>query len=277
MPVFEKPPLETLPPVRERWTPLYLEHGRLEVDDSSVKWIDADGRIMRLPVSSLSVLMLGPGTTITHAAVKTCAQCGTPICWVGEDGMRFYASGIETTHDAARANLQALLASAEETRDMVARKMMEERFPDLNIDSHSVDELRGYEGQRVRELYERLGSKYGVTWRGRSYSMSNWDLSDGINRAISTANAALYALTASVITSMGYLPQIGFIHSCGMMSFVYDIADIYKPTTSLPAAFESVASGEGDADGTLSRLKAHLEKQKVLQRMPAKLSELIRK
>ena len=57
MPIFEKPPLETIPPVRERWTPLYLEHGRIEVDDSSVKWIGADRMVMRIPVASLSALM----------------------------------------------------------------------------------------------------------------------------------------------------------------------------------------------------------------------------
>jgi hypothetical protein len=33
MPIFEKPPLETLTPAKDRWTPIYLEHGRLEVDD----------------------------------------------------------------------------------------------------------------------------------------------------------------------------------------------------------------------------------------------------
>ena len=94
MPIFEKPPLETLTPARERWTPLYLEHGRIEVDDSSVKWIGADRTVMRLPVASLSVLMLGPGTTVTHAAMKACADSNTPVCWVGAEGMRFYAFGV---------------------------------------------------------------------------------------------------------------------------------------------------------------------------------------
>ena len=97
MPIFEKPPLETLTPARERWTPLYLEHGRIEVDDSSVKWIGADRTVMRLPVASLSVLMLGPGTTVTHAAMKACADSNTPVCWVGAEGMRFYAFGVTPT------------------------------------------------------------------------------------------------------------------------------------------------------------------------------------
>ncbi len=94
MPVFEKPPLETLTPARERWTPIFLEHGRLEVDDASVKWIGADRAVFRLPVATLSVIMLGPGTTVTHAAMKACAECNTPVCWVGADGLHFYARGL---------------------------------------------------------------------------------------------------------------------------------------------------------------------------------------
>ena len=127
MPIFEKPPLETIPPVRERWTPLYLEHGRIEVDDSSVKWIGADRTVMRIPVASLSALMLGPGTTVTHAAMKACAVCDTPVCWIGADGMHFFATGAATSHDNDRARLQAQLASSSRTRDAVARKRFSTR------------------------------------------------------------------------------------------------------------------------------------------------------
>ncbi len=54
MPLFERPPLETLASAKDRWTPLYLEHGRLEVDDSSVKWIGADGLLCRIPVATFA-------------------------------------------------------------------------------------------------------------------------------------------------------------------------------------------------------------------------------
>jgi CRISPR-associated protein Cas1 len=87
MALFERPPLETLAPAKDRWTPLYLEHGRLEVDDSSVKWIGADGLLCRIPVATVSALILGPGTTLTHAAIKACAESNTPVCWTGEDSL----------------------------------------------------------------------------------------------------------------------------------------------------------------------------------------------
>ena len=91
MPIFERPPIETLAPAKDRWTPLYLEHGRLEVDDSSVKWISAQKLVCRIPVATVSALILGPGTTLTHAAIKACADSNTPVFWMGEDGLRFYS------------------------------------------------------------------------------------------------------------------------------------------------------------------------------------------
>lgn len=276
MPIFEKPPLETIPPIRERWTPLYLEHGRVEVDDSSVKWIGADRLVMRIPIATLSALLLGPGTTITHAAVKACAVSDTPVCWVGAQGMHFFAVGACSSHDNERARLQAVLASQSKSRDAVARKMFLMRFQDVDVSKYSVKELRGFEGRRVKRLYEKMGAYYGVTWKGRNYDQHNWSLSDTINRAVSAANAALYALTTAVVTSMGYLPQLGFIHTSGTLPFVFDIADIYKPVTTLPAAFESVSlHQDADEDEVLMRLKLRIENEKILKRMPIDIEKLV--
>ncbi len=277
MPIFERPPLETLTPARERWTPLYLEHGRIEVDDSSVKWIGADRTVFRLPVASLSVLMLGPGTTVTHAAMKVCAESNTPVCWVGAEGLYFYATGIAPTHDNERARRQAELACAPGKRDAVARRMFALRFgPDVPVEGVAIKELRGMEGRRVKALYAELGAKYGVTWKGRNYNPDNWELADGINRAVSAANAALYALTTAVVCSLGYLPALGFIHTASMRAFVLDIADIYKPETSLVAAFETLGlAPEAKEDDVVARLKFHIEDRRLLARIPTDIEKLL--
>lgn len=277
MPIFERPPLETLTPARERWTPLYLEHGRIEVDDSSVKWIGADRTVFRLPVASLSVLMLGPGTTVTHAAMKACAESNTPVCWVGAEGLYFYAAGIAPTHDNERARRQAELACAPGKRDAVARRMFALRFGlDVPVEGVAIKELRGMEGRRVKALYAELGAKYGVTWKGRNYNPDNWELADGINRAVSAANAALYALTTAVVCSLGYLPALGFIHTASMRAFVLDIADIYKPETSLVAAFETLGlSPEANEDDVVARLKFHIEDRRLLARIPTDIEKLL--
>ena len=275
MPLFERPPLETLAPAKDRWTPLYLEHGRLEVDDSSVKWIGADRLLCRIPVATVSALILGPGTTVTHAAIKACAESNTPVCWTGEDSLRFYAFGLTPNHTNDMPRLHAEAWADKRRRTQIARAMFKMRFPDLEVESKSVKELRGMEGLRVRTLYAQFGLQHGVTWKGRNYNPSNWEIADGINKALSTANASLYALCAAVICSLGYVPALGFVHDAGTLPFVYDVADLYKHLTSIPAAFLAVRQDPKD-EGELVRrlLKQGVEEEHILQRMPKDLAAL---
>lgn len=275
MPIFEKPPLETLTPAKDRWTPIYLEHGRLEVDDSSIKWIGADRLVYRLPVATLSAVLLGPGTTVTHAAMKACADSNTPVCWIGEECMRFYAFGITPNHDNLMPRKHAVFWADKKRRAEIARRMFARRFGDVDVQAYSVAELRGMEGLRVRARYAELGQQYGVTWKGRNYDRANWNLADNINRALSAANASLYALCAAVVCSLGYLPALGFVHDGGTLPFIYDVADLYKEITSFPAAFQAVRQNPGD-NGDLVRtlLKQHVEEERLLQRIPKDLEEL---
>ncbi len=275
MALFERPPLETLASAKDRWTPIYLEHGRLEVDDSSVKWIGANGLLCRIPVATVSALLIGPGVTITHAAVKACAESNTPICWTGEESMRFYAFGLTPNHTNDMPRVHATAWADRKQRARIARMMFSMRFPDIYVENKSVKELRGMEGIRVRALYGEMGARYGVTWKGRNYDRRNWNLSDGINRALSASNASLYALCSAVITTLGYLPSLGFVHDAGTLPFVYDVADLYKHLTSIPAAFLAISRDPKD-DGTLTRkiLKQKIEEERILQRMPKDLAKL---
>jgi CRISPR-associated protein Cas1 len=275
MAIFERPPIESLATAKDRWTPLYLEHGRVDVDDSSVKWIGSDGLLCRIPVATLSALILGPGTTVTHAAMKACAESNTPICWTGEEGMRFYAFGLTPNHTNEMPRLHAATWADKKRRILIARRMFRMRFPDVEVDNRSVQELRGMEGMRVRTLYAQLGQEYGVTWKGRNYDRNNWDVSDGINRALSAANASLYALVSAVVCSLGYLPSLGFVHDAGTLPFIYDVADLYKHLTSMPAAFLAIRQNPNDK-GELVRtlLKERIEEYRLLQRLPKDLAAL---
>ena len=276
MPIFEKPSKDSLPHAKDRWTPIYLEHGRLEVDDSSVKWIGADRTVLRLPIATISVLLLGPGTTVTHAAIKACADSNTPIAWVGEQGMRFYACGMTPTHDNANAQKQAELYASRKSRTEVAKRMFLLRFPAAVVEEKSIEMLRGMEGKRVKALYAEMGARYGVMWKGRNYDSGHWHLADGINRAVSAANASLYALCTAVVCSMGFLPHLGFIHKTGTLPFVFDIADIYKPETTLPAAFQTLSlNPEADESQVLTLLKQKIEEARLLKRIPRDIPRLL--
>ena len=275
MALFERPPLETLASAKDRWTPIYLEHGRLEVDDSSVKWIGANGLLCRLPIATISALILGPGTTVTHAAMKACAESNTPVCWTGEESLRFYAFGLAPNHTNDMPRVHAEAWADKRRRTQIARAMFRIRFPEMDMEGKSIKEMRGMEGLRVRTLYSQLGLQYGVTWKGRNYDRTNWDTSDGINKALSSANASLYALCAAVVCSLGYLPSLGFVHDAGTLPFVYDMADLYKHLTSIPAAFLAVRQDQND-DGELVRklLKERVEEERIMQRMPKDLAAL---
>ena len=275
MPLFDKPPIAALPQSKDRWTPIYLEHGRLEVDDSSIMWIGADNLVCHLPVATLSCVLIGPGVAITHAAVKACADSNTPIAWVGEDCMRFYSYGITPTHDNSNARLHATWWADRKLHTLVGRRMFARRFPDIDVGKYSIKELRGMEGIRVRAMYAEYGRKYGVTWKGRNYKASNWDLADGINRAVSAANASLYAMTYAICASMGFIPALGFVHAAGTLPFIYDVADLYKRETSFTAAFEAVAASDREVETRVRLiLKDKLESTHFMQMVPRDLQAL---
>lgn len=228
---------ETLPRISDRYPFLYLERGRLEIDDSSIKWIDSGGACVRLPVATLNCLLLGPGTTITHEAVKVAAAANCNICWVGEDSLLFYAAGISPTTDTSNLRRQALLSCDPQLSIAVARKMFTSRFPSEDVSKKTLQELKGMEGFRVRNIYQQMAEKYHVGWKGRDFVPGKFELSDITNQILTAANAALYGLLASVIHSLGYSPHLGFVHSGSPLPFVYDVADLYKEEYAIDLAF----------------------------------------
>lgn len=281
MPIYEVPPLETLPQAKDRWSPLYLEHGRLEVDDSSVKWIQADGLVCAIPVAAVSAVMLGPGTSVTHAAMLACANSNTMVMWVSQEAKRFHAWGVNSNSDNGNARLQARIYGNRNTRTIVARRMFAVRFgEDDAISDKSINELRGMEGIRWRRVYKDMADKYGVLWDKRDYDKTSWDAADDINRAISCANASLHALCNSIICGMGYLPQIGFLHDDSAISFACDIADIFKAETTLPAAFSVVGGGgyedEKLEDAVFEKLKTTYEETGITKRIPPAIEFLFK-
>jgi CRISPR-associated protein Cas1 len=232
--------LHELPKLRDGLSYLYLERGRIEQTQKAVEFFDQYGRVM-VPVASLSVLMLGPGTSITHEAVKTLTDNGCLINWCGEEGVRFYAQGSGETRKGYHLIRQAELVSDPARRMMVVRRMYQFRFDEELDPSLSLQQVRGMEGARVRRAYAEASRQYGVPWRGRRYSRQHWGASDTINRALSAANACLNGLCHAAIVSAGYSPGLGFIHTGKQLSFVYDIADLYKTRLTVPLAFKLTA------------------------------------
>lgn len=228
---------DSLPQVKDKYPFIYLERGRLEIDDSSVKWIDCEANVVRLPIATLNCLLLGPGTSITHEAVKVIAQSNCNVCWVGEDSLLFYASGQTPTADTRNMREQIKLSADSKKSVEVARRMFAKRFPEADLVGKSLKEMMGMEGYRVRALYEQKGKEYGVGWKGRSFTPGKFELGDITNQVLTASNAALYGILSSAVHSMGYSPHIGFIHSGSPLPFVYDLADLYKEYLCIDLAF----------------------------------------
>lgn len=235
--LFVKITRESLPQVKDKYPFIYLERGRLEIDDSSLKWLDSDGNVVRLPVATLNTLLLGPGTSVTHEAVKTASAANCSLCWVGEDSLLFYAAGFQPTVDSRNLRRQMELACDKKRAQEVARAMFARRFPDAELDNKSLKEMMGMEGSRVRALYQEKAQQYGVGWKGRQFTPNKFELSDTTNQILTSANAALYGILCSAVHAMGYSPYIGFIHTGSPLPFIYDLADLYKAELSIDLAF----------------------------------------
>lgn len=234
------PPLKPLP-MKDRVSMIFVQYGQIDVQDGAFVVIDQRGVRVHIPVGSIACIMLEPGTRISHAAVHLASVVGTLLVWVGEAGVRLYASGQPGGARADRLLYQAKLALDDELRLAVVRKMYELRFHEPAPARRSVEQLRGIEGARVRETYKLLAKQYRVNWQARNYEQQQWDAADVPNRCLSAATACLYGITEAAVLAAGYAPAVGFIHTGKPLSFVYDIADLFKFETVVPIAFKTAA------------------------------------
>lgn len=250
---------------------VYLEHAVIEQQDHSITAFTPDGRIT-LPAANLSSIVLGPGTRITHAAIKVLADCGAVIAWTGSEGLRFYACGQAKTRLSQGIETQARHWADPDLHLLVVRRMYQCRFQEALPATLTLQQIRGKEGVRVRVTYQQLAKTYGVAWNGRQYDRTSWESADPVNQALSAANAALYAIVLAALHSLGYSPSLGFVHTGKQLSFAYDVADLVKTETSIPAAFEAATSG---ADQVESRARRILRERCCHDRIQDRLTKLI--
>jgi CRISPR-associated protein Cas1 len=269
------PPLRPIP-LRERRSILFVEKGHVDVRDGAFVVVDKTGVRTHVPVGGLACLMLEPGIRISHAAVKLAAETGTLLVWVGEAGVRLYAAGQPGGARSDRLLYQARLALDPAARLKVVRKMFELRFGQPAPQRRSIEQLRGIEGVRVRTAYQKLAERYGVEWKGRRYDPGAWQSADLPNRCLSAATACLYGIAEAAILAAGYAPAIGFLHTGKPRAFVYDVADLFKFETVVPAAFEVAAQAPaGAASAVRHRCRDLFREQKILRRLIPTIEEVL--
>lgn len=271
-----KTELNELGRIQDRISFLYLEHARVNRQDSAVTVTDQRGTVF-VPSAMVSVLLLGPGVDVTHRAMELIGETGMAVVWVGEHGVRQYAHGRALGHSSRFLEQQAKLVSNRRTRVAVARKMYQMRFPKEDVSKLTMQQLRGKEGARVRRVYLEQSKKTNVPWDRREYKVDSFDSSTPINKALTAAHQALYGLSCSVIVALGASPGLGFVHTGHDMSFVYDFAGLYKAKYSIPVAFEMTAKhGNNDiVDWTRRGMRDVFANGKLVVQMVRDLKSLL--
>lgn len=264
-----------LPKLRDSLSYLYVEHAVLERKDGALLVMQETGRTS-VPVANLCLLLCGPGTSVTHAAIGLLAENGCSVLWTGEDMQKFYAQGMGETRRSYHLLRQAEMVADPQKRLRVVIRMYEKRFGyDLspNLD---LEQIRGMEGVRVRSAYAAASRKFQVTWSGRNYDRANWHHSDPVNRALSAANAVLNGICHAAIVSGGYSPALGFLHTGKQLSFVYDVADLYKVDLTIPIAFQTIAEGSEQVEKRARQAcRERFREEKLLEKILPDIDRLL--
>ncbi len=262
--------------VVDRVSSLYVERTHVDRDENAVVLINKE-RTVRVPAALVAVVMFGPGTRVTHAAMNLLGDSGTAVCWVGEHGVRHYAAGLGPSRGSKFLVRQAYLVSRRQERLAVARRMYGMRFPGEDVSSATMQQLRGREGARIRKLYRANAQRTGVPWSGRAYVGGQpFEAGDDVNRVLSAAHSCLYGICHAGIVGLGASPGLGFVHTGSAISFVLDIADLYKAEYTIPLAFDLVAAGKTDERDVRLTFRDRLVDGRLVRQIVDDVRDLLR-
>lgn len=259
---------EMLVKQQDRHPLLYFEHAKIDVDGMGIKVMSVDG-IYYIPTAMVSTILLGNGISITHAAIKLIGESNCLVCWVGEDSTLFYSYGMAPTHSVNNILHQAKIISNENEKIDAIRRLYSLRFPNENLSDKTMHELMGMEGNRVKQTYSLLATKFNVDWRGRQYHTHDPISVGRTNRLITLCNQFLYGLVTSYVWHCGYSPQMGLVHSNGSVPLVYDISDIYKMDISVYIAFSmsNISDEKSERKTIIDSFRHEILKQRVMDRI----------
>lgn len=228
-------------PHADRHGLVWLERGRLEVEHGCLRFVTAGGGDLapgdyQIPHQSISIVLLGPGSSVTHDALRLLARHGCGLAAIGEGAVRFYTAPPLLPDTSALARAQVTLWADMESRMAVARAMYAIRFGEI-VRTRDIAVLRGQEGARIKRSYQLAAERHGIAWRGRDYDRDNPNAGDLPNQALNHAASAMRAAASVAVAAVGAIPQLGFVHEESGQAFVLDIADLHRHDVTLDIAF----------------------------------------
>ena len=231
-------------PHADRHGLLWLDRGALSVEDGCLRFVAAGSDTVpagdyRIPHQALSLVLLGPGSSVSHDALRLLARHNTGLCAIGEGGVRFYtAQPLLPDHSATGRAQARAWADAAGARMAVARRMYAWRLGEV-FPHRDIAVLRGIEGARVKEMYRLTAERIGIRWNGRRYDRADPGAADLPNQALNHAASAVEGAAAIAVAATATIPQLGFIHEDSGQSFVLDVADLWRDTVTVPCAFKA--------------------------------------
>lgn len=232
-------------PHADRHGLLWLTYGKLSVEDGTLRFLaagsaDIDPGDYAIPYQMISMVLMGPGTSLTHDVLRILSRHGTLLAAVGEGGVKFYTAPPmgQGRSDVARAHAE--LWADPDSRLDIALKMYKLRFGE-DLPRKDIAALRGIEGGRLRESYRLVAARYGIKWGGRHYDREHPDIGDIPNQAVNHAATFVEAAADIAVAAVGALPPLGFIHEEASSAFTLDIADLWRVELTLPVAFSAAA------------------------------------
>ncbi len=237
-------PFDTLITDREPF--YFIERATLGVRDGCVIAKRKDGNL-NIPISSIHLLILGNGVSISSEATILCAKHNCYIAFV-RGGLNAHS----IWHCGRYQKPENLVMQVKKHSDHIkrvetAKKLIKLRLNYIketfvsHIDHNDIDEctsieqLLGLEGSITRKTYTSLSSRYDIGFKRDNISR------EGINSSLTLANNFLYNYVATLLIPLGFSPSIGFLHGQTRRGgLVFDIADIFK----YPIFMEDVFSGK---------------------------------
>jgi CRISPR-associated protein Cas1 len=270
-------------PHADRYGLLYLEYGRLSVEDGTLRFVAAksdsfDAGEYAIPYQAVSMVLLGPGTSLTQDVLRLCARHGALIAAVGEGGVKSYTAPPmgQGRSDVARRHAERW--ADQKARLDAARRLYAWRFGRV-LPHRDIETLRGIEGARMRESYRLVAQRFGIDWEGRRYDRSNPNAADVPNQAINHAATFVEAAADIAVAAVGALPPLGFIHEDSSNAFTLDIADLWRVDLTLPLAFGAArAYLDGKTDNLEREVRRRAAKlfrqEKLIPRTIDRIKEL---
>lgn len=246
-------------PHADRHGLVYIDRGRLSVEDGALTFAAAGSASMAageysIPHQSISLVLLGPGGSVTQDALRLLARHGAGLVAVGEDGVRLYTAPPLLPDFSNLARRQVTLwADTRIGRIKVARQMYAQRLGEV-LPHRDIAVLRGIEGARVKEVYKITAQRFGIEWRGRRYDRNAPLSADMPNQALNHAASAVEGAAAIAVTATATIPQLGFIHEDSGQSFVLDVADLFRDSITVPSAFRAARAVRNDPRLSIERV-----------------------